>query len=159
MERSSKREEKSESSLCLSSALLILRSGDNTRRMLREKLERKGFSKESVEYAIERVCAAGLINEERLFTRYAQYLAEKKCLGPIRVRQEIARRFDKEIVEMMIADALAEIDFSSIAQRVAEKQKNRDMDFTVRKLRRLGFYTEHIRYAVKMIRNNFTEEA
>ena len=153
-----KREEKSESEICLSAALLILKSGDNTRRMLREKLTRKRFSTESVDYAIERVCAAGLINEERLFERYVLFLAEKKHFGPLRIRAELARRFDREIISMLFEKVTEEIDFSLFALEFAEKQKNKDIAYLAARLKRQGYYSEHIRYALKETRKEITEE-
>lgn len=153
-----KKEEKTESERCFSSALLILKSADNSSKMLREKLSRKGYSAESIEYSLEKARGAGLVNDERLLKRYVLFLAEKKFFGPLRIRAELARRFDREIISDLFCEATEEIDFSLYAYAFAEKQKNKDINSLAARLKRQGYYSEHIRYAVREIRKTIMEE-
>ncbi len=139
--------EKSENELCLSAALLIIRSGENTKRMIREKLLRKEFSKEAIGFALEKAESAHLIDDKRLLFSYVRNLSEKKLYGPYRIKLEVQKRFDKDAF-IYIEDALEEADFFEGAKKLYDKNRSKDKEFIIRKLSRHGFNKEHIKYAL-----------
>ena len=77
----------------LSSAYRILQSGANSRKMLREKLVKKGFSVDEANEAIALCEAQGFLAEKKLFLAHASYLAEKKRFGRRRIRLELMKKF------------------------------------------------------------------
>ena len=143
--------ERSEEEICLSSALLIIRSGENTERMIREKLIKKGFSKDAVTYALERVRAASLTDDRRLLFTYVSNLAKRKLYGPYRIKLEVMKRFDRDICDSFLEDALSEEDFFESAKKLCYQNRGKDREFIARKLSRCGFYSDHIRYVLKSL--------
>ena len=149
-----KKSEKSEKENCLSSALMIIRSGENTERMIREKLIRKGYSKEAIEYSFEKIKAVSLTDDKRLLYSYVKTLGEKKLYGPLRIKLEVLKKFDKDIISDYFEDALSEVDFFEAAKRLYEKNSTKDRDFIIRKLARCGFLRDHIKYALNSIQKD-----
>ena len=62
-------------------AFNVLAYGDNTARMLEEKLKNKGFSQESIEFSVNYMRQRGYINEMRYLRRLVDQLANQKYYG------------------------------------------------------------------------------
>lgn len=132
-------------------AMRILAVGDNSSKMLREKLAKKGFEREEIEDAIARLEAVGYVNDRRLATRWGELLAERKCCGAYKVRMELFRRFDREVVDYVMDELAENVDFTSIARSYAVKNAKRGREAIIRRLRYQGFTVSEIRSAVEGI--------
>ena len=133
----------------LSAAYRILQSGANSRKMLREKLLKKGFSKDEIAFAIETCENQGFLNERRLFLAHTEFLARKKHFGKRRVRMELLKKFDRTSVDAFFDEAIEEIDFLEIAKAEAEKGNHRGKRYVVSRLSTLGFSSHEIYEAVE----------
>ncbi len=135
----------------LSAALRILQCGANSKKMLRDKLLKKGFSKDDVERAILFCEEQSLLHEQRLFSAHTAYLAEKKHFGKSRLRLELLKKFDRQSFDDFFDEAIAEIDFSHYARIEAEKSARRGKGYVVSRLRTLGFSAHEIYEALETV--------
>lgn len=119
-------------------ALKILAAGANSKKMLREKLIRKGYPAEEAEVAVEEMDALGFIGEVRLLESYVNVLA-RRSYGVLRIRAELIRKFDRDILESHLDALLEEIDFITPATALAEKNAHRGREYVIGKLRRQGY--------------------
>lgn len=119
-------------------ALKILAAGANSKKMLREKLIRKGYPAEETEAAVEEMDALGFIGEVRLLESYVNVLA-RRSYGVLRIRAELIRKFDRDILESHLDALLEEIDFITPATALAEKNAHRGREYVIGKLRRQGY--------------------
>ncbi len=71
------------------SGLNILSYGDNSRKALGRKLVSKGFCKEYVEAALDRLEEYGYVNDERYAQNLAQKLLDSKHMSPGAIKQEL----------------------------------------------------------------------
>lgn len=133
------------------SAMRILAMGDNSTKMLREKLTKKGFAREEIEEAIMHLCEIGYVNDRRLAMRWGELLAERKCCGAYKVRMELFRRFDREVVDDVMDELEESVDFAEIARDYATKNAKRGREAIIRRLRYQGFTVSIIRSAVEGI--------
>ena len=134
-----------------SSALRILQSGANSSRMLRDKLSRKGYTREEIEDALDEVKTAGLVDDRRLLFAHAEYLASRKYYGKRRVYMELLRKFDRSLVDIYLEEALEEIDFSSYCLDLAQKNRGKGKDALLAKLSRQGYAASEIRSALSQL--------
>ena len=134
-----------------SSALRILQSGANSSRMLRDKLTRKGYTREEIEDALDEVKTAGLVDDRRLLFAHAEYLATRKYYGKRRVYMELVRKFDRSLVDTYLEEALEEIDFSSYCLALAQKNRGKGKDALLAKLSRQGYDASEIRSALSQL--------
>ena len=134
-----------------SAALRILQSGANSSRMLRDKLTRKGYSKEEIEEALDEVKTAGLVDDRRLLFAHAEYLAARKFYGKRRVYMELVRKFDRSLVDTYFEEALAEIDFSSYCSDLAKKNRGKGKEALAAKLSRQCYTASEIRFALSIL--------
>lgn len=132
----------------LSLAYRILQSGANSRKMLRDKILKKGFSQSEAEDAIALCEKQGFLNEKRLFFAHCEYLAHKKHFGKRRIRLEMLKKFDRESVEEFFDEATEEIDFSHLATQEAAKCAHRGKRYAVSRLHTLGYTSHEIYEAV-----------
>lgn len=130
-------------------AMSILACGDNSQRQIREKLEKRGYEQDEIADALAMLKKKRYLRDDELMERYAAALSNKRMYGPCRIKMEMLRRFDREVVENYFEDAIGEIDFDAVALKVLEKSEDRDREHRVRRLRYLGFTTEQIRKAMK----------
>lgn len=78
----------------------LLRFGDMTKAMLKNKLRQRNFSAVAAERAAEHLALIGALNEERFAKRALSYYLEKKHYGRSRIESEMyAKGFDREAVE------------------------------------------------------------
>lgn len=129
-------------------AMRILAVGDNSRRMLAEKLSRKGYPPAQISVALSALEEKGYVSDARLMARYAESLARGKFYGAYRIRLEIARRFDRDSVDRYLAASLAPIDFAANAAAFAKKFAPRGRDYLLRRLHALGYTGPEIRKAL-----------
>ena len=97
----------------LRSAFNILDYGDNTERKLREKLARKGFAPDAVDFAVGYVASVGLLDDARYLADFVDRLARVKLYGKRRIVNEaFARGFPRELIESFDFDGY---DFPALA--------------------------------------------
>ena len=125
-------------------ALDLIALADHSSRMMREKLIRKGYSREEVNEAVGRLCREGYINDGKLLHSYVGFLANRKCYGRPRIRLASREKFDAEIIENGLEEALEEQSFLENALKYAEKYKGKGKDYMVRRLKYLGHSTHDI---------------
>lgn len=132
-------------------AMTILACGDNSEKMLREKLTRKGYTPSEIGGALDVLREKRYICDQRLMERYASSLARKKYYGGYRIRLEVQRRFDREVVEEYFEDAIREIDFFAQARAFVEKNcSHMDREKLILRLRALTYTPAQIRAALSL---------
>ncbi len=138
---------------CRSLALAYERSAPHSAKMLREKLKRKGFGNTEIEAVFGEMRRAGVLNEEKMLVNYASYLADRKFFGKIRIRTELLRKFDREVVSEYFEEAVEEIDFKENARNLAEKYGKRGggkpPEAIARYLSSHGYAANEIAYAIR----------
>ena len=132
----------------LSAAYRILQSGANSRKMLRDKLMKKGFSKDEANTAIAFCEKEGLLHEKRLFVAHTEFLARKKHYGKSRIFRELLLKFDRQTVEDYFDEAISEIDFEAYANAEAERSCHRGKRYVQSRLHTLGYSSHEIYEAV-----------
>ena len=144
-----KAEEPSDRAAATSSAFRILQSGANSKKMLREKLLKKGYPKGECEAAIEECVALGFIKDGELLVAHTAFLAKRKHFGKSRIRMELLKKFDRETVEDYFTEAIGEIDFLKNAREEAVKLLHRGKAYLVRRLYLLGYSSSEVYEALK----------
>lgn len=138
----------------VTAALNILGFADNTEKKLREKLLRKKFDRDAVDYAVDYVKRIGALNDSRFIEREATRIAEQKLYGKRRMVQELyAKGFSREDISSL---DLSEIDFPALCAKRIIKIRTRFSD--PRKLYaalvRYGYTSSDIRTAQELIRDS-----
>lgn len=128
----------------LSAAYRILQSGANSRKMLRDKLMKKGFSRDSADSAIAFCESQGLLSEKRLLLSHTEYLARKKHYGRSRIRRELLQKFDRQSVDEYFGEAIEEIDFEAYAKEEAARVAHRGKRYVASRLSTLGYSAHEI---------------
>ena len=128
----------------LSAAYRILQRGANSRKMLREKLMKKGFSRSLADEAIAKCELQGLLHEKRLFMAHTEYLARKKHYGKSRLRLTLLQKFDRESFDEYFSEAIEEIDFLENAKIEAERVASRGKRYVLSRLQALGYSSHEI---------------
>jgi SOS response regulatory protein OraA/RecX len=147
------KEEKSEYDRALETALRIIMFGENSVRMMREKLIKRGYSTETSAVIIEKLCEKNLLCDSRLIEKTVASLAEKKFYGKGRIRIELLRKFDRESIEIYFEDAAAEIDFVSAAERFALKNYRSGRERLINAMRKRGYDSSEIKAALVAVKN------
>lgn len=134
------------------SALNILDYADNTERKLREKLARKGYSRDETDYAVEYAKKSGYLNEKRHLENAVYTIANHKLYGKRRIRAELYQKgFRIEDIDNI---DFSEIDFASNCAERIKKTVNRydDKNKLQAALLRYGFSYEDIKSAYRIIK-------
>ncbi|MBQ1222828.1 MAG: regulatory protein RecX [Oscillospiraceae bacterium] len=134
-------------------AMALLAISDMSERKLREKLAAKGFSKEEIYEAVEKLESEGYLSDDRLIENLVNYYSKKKFYGKYRIKLELLSKFDRESVDRAFDSACEVIDFRAFAAEFAQKEikKGTDREKLIRKLQRLGHDTPSIRGALSLI--------
>ncbi len=134
-------------------AIALLAISDMSERKLREKLAAKGFSKEEIYEAVEKLKGEGYLSDDRLIENLVNYYSKKKYYGKYRIKLELLSKFDRESVDRAFDNACEVIDFKAVAAQFAQKEieKGTDREKLIRKLQRLGHDTPSIRGALSTI--------
>ena len=138
---------------CADAALVLIRFSANSRKMLEEKLVKRGYAKNIVQIALNNLEKGGFINDKALLCAHAYRLATVKCYGKYRIRLELNRKFHKETVAKYIDCALEDVNFEENAEKLANKYEANGLEFVIAKLRRNGYTIQEIRYAVRNIKD------
>ena len=134
-------------------AMALLAISDMSERKLREKLAAKGFSKEEIYEAVEKLESEGYLSDDRLIENLVNYYSKKKYYGKYRIKLELISKFDRESVDRAFDSVCEVIDFRAFAAEFAlkETRKGTDREKLIRKLQRLGHDTSSIRGALALI--------
>jgi regulatory protein len=101
-------------------ALKMLGRRDYFRSELVERLGRKGFSDADIDGALARCDEIGLMDDDRLATRFVEFRAVSKGWGPRRLEAELRRRG-------------VEKDLASAAARLVPEDLRRALDTAIRR--------------------------
>ncbi len=134
-------------------AMRILAIADNSTRRLSEKLRRKGYAQEEIAEAVLLLSEKGYLNDHRLALRWGELLAERRCCGAYKVRMELLKQFDREIVDSVMTEIAETVDFQAIARKYAKKNAAKGRETLIRRLKYQGFSVSEIRLAVEGIPN------
>ena len=122
----------------LKSALNMLAYAECTEAALYEKLIKKGYSSDSVDFAVEYVISKGFLDEYRYLERFVDFLAVKKNFGKRRIAFEVyKKKFDREKASEL-PRLLEKYDFEEIAFNAAKKLHKPDREKLFASLMRLG---------------------
>ena len=144
--------------------LSLLDFGDHTKRGMCSKLRERGHDRESAEFAAEYLEGKRYIREDDYMRRLiAKYY--KKGYGPSRIKSELYKKgFDRELFSTVFEEECAELDFALPASEFIEKKGGlyalSDKDERQKlyaALMRRGFFLQHIRDAVEIIKNGTNE--
>lgn len=142
-------------------ALNFLSYRQRTAQEVRRKLAERGFSPETIEAAVGRLCAVGLVDDEAFVAAYVRDRLAHRPMGVRRMAQElylkgIPRDFAQPVIERVLQEEGA--DEWSLACRVVEKKRSTltlrpgDRAVVRRRLRdhliRRGFESRLVREAV-----------
>lgn len=112
-------------------ALRILGYGDNNARTLRDKLIRKGVSREVAGEAVERMVALGYIREGEQARRLAVGYAKRNLWGQRKIVSALtAKGYSPKDAETAVRDAAehGEIDFAEVKKALVRRCKARGME-------------------------------
>lgn len=141
----------------LRTASRILGYAECPPKRLREKLLARGYLAPEIEDALERLASAGLLDEDQMAMRRAEYLYRVKGYGPRRILPELRRLgFSSDAVSML---EFPEDTFDFAARAAVLLKKRRTVDRTaVAALERYGYTGEQIRHAIRIREQEESEE-
>lgn len=108
-------------------ALRLLAGREMSGARVRERLHARGFPSDAIEETVERLAAAGIIDDRRAARAAARTLVSVRQRGRHRVVRELEQLgFDKELARDTAQDVLADADESAVlAKVVASKLRGR----------------------------------
>ncbi len=134
------------------SALNMLAYSECTANHLEKKLLAKGYTTESVEYALEYVIKRGYLNEARYLERLFEQLAYSKLYGPHRIAVEVYKKgFSLSLVRVNLVEHLKDVDFSENCIKLARKNFRSDKNKLFEYLVRAGYSAGDASNAVKTV--------
>ncbi len=139
---------------CADAALVLIRFSANSRKMLEDKLVKRGFDKDVIKIALDNLENGGFINDKHLLCAHAYRLATVKLYGKYRIRLDLCRKFHKETVNKYFDEALEGISFEEYAEKLAVKYNSYGKSYVCAKLRRNGYSSQEIRYAVRDMKDD-----
>ena len=120
----------SEYRLACRHALRILEYGDNNARTLRDKLVRKGISREVAGEAVEKMVSLGYIREGEQARRLAVGYARRNLWGPRKIVSALsAQGYSTEDAERAVRDSeeAGEIDFREVRETLIKRCRSRGL--------------------------------
>lgn len=132
------------------SALNILDYADCTEKKLIEKLRRKGYDEDEIDFATAYAKKVGYLNDARLIANAVYGIANSKLYGKKRIIAELyTKGFRREDIE---AVDFSEIDFTENCAKRIRKTKNRysDIHKLYAALMRYGFSGSEIKEAMSI---------
>ena len=150
----------------VAAATNIMVFADNTEKNLRDKLERKGFSEASVDVAVEKLKAAGVVNDGRFMYSVVSYLADKKLYGKGRIKAELQKKgFERQLIAEQFEDCIGDIDFKKNCLMLIKKKRldkklteGKSADAVTAALARYGYGYSEIKYAYTRLLEEYQEE-
>lgn len=110
-------------------AIRILGYGDNNARTLRDKLTRKGISREIAAEAVERMVALGYIRESEQAKRLAVGYARRNLWGKRKIVSALtAKGYSREDAEAAVCEAEDEVDFAEVKKTLIKRCRARGME-------------------------------
>lgn len=107
----------------MASASNILVFADNTEKSLREKLARKGYDRELIDTAVNKLKEAGLVNDARLMKSFSEYFADKKLYGKARIKLELQKKgFDRQLIGEKFDETVQDVDFKENCLKLVRKK-------------------------------------
>ena len=141
------------------SALNMLAYSDCTANQLEKKLYAKGYSDESVEFAVSYVVQRGYLDEKRYLERYFEQLAYSKLYGLNRIALEIYRKgFSLSLVRDNLGELIKNVDFEANCIKLARKSKRTDRNKLYEYLIRAGHSGTNAAKTVKIVLNSMDTE-
>ena len=124
-------------------AVKILAVSDNTALSLFRKLTKKGFSRESAAYAVNRLVSEGLLDERRLLEKTVASLYEK-LYGPAYIKDALGRKMFSSESKKLACAIIDGLDFDKTARLYREKAEKdgKDEAKIYSELARRGFITD-----------------
>jgi regulatory protein len=123
-------------------ALRLLERRPHFRREVEQKLTRNGYERDEIAAAVARLAELGYLDDAVIARGHATVLAERRQLGALRIRQELARR---GAAPEAVATALDSLDPDSELERAREaarkwtRRRTGDAAALARHLDRKGF--------------------
>lgn len=151
-----KREEQSDSELRFRAALRtasnILGYAECPPERLRQKLKDRGYEETVIQDVLDRLTSAGLLDEEAMAARRAEYLYRTKGFGPRRIRPELQRLgFSRQAIDCLSFPE-EEFDFPSRGAALLRKRGEIDQK-ALAYLVRHGYTSDQIRRAVRILKD------
>lgn len=140
-------------------ALRYLGSRDRTERELRERLARRDCAPAAIDAAMERLTAAGLVDDESLARRYVEIRIADRPAGAIRLAQDLSRRgVERATIDRVLGEFADRIGTEATAvdllRRAAKRYRGLDSTTARRRmygmLARRGFDPETTARAVEI---------
>ena len=146
--------ERGENDRALRTAMNILAYAECTEKTLRQKLQDKGYSAESAEFAVDYMLKHRYLDEKRYLYRMVEYLGNTKLYGRRRIAVQVKQKgFSAQTLSEHLEAALARIDERENCRRALEKVKKSDPKKTVDALVRRGFLYGDIKAAMSEMHN------
>ena len=117
-------------------ALHILSYGDNSVRMLKQKLYTAGISRDIIDEVTEEMLALGYINSERQISRLVINEVTLHSFGPGKIIPKlVSKGYDRSEVQRVISELVSrgEIDFSAARAKLLRTKLTEDADDEERK--------------------------
>lgn len=125
----------------LNTALSLLSRRDHSVSELRLKLRRKGFEREEIDFALNRLTEMDYLDDTGFAEGLVRHCQHIRKLGPLRIRQELkSRGLSEEVVEKALAEYSDEAESiilrSSVESRI---RAGKSKDSIIRYLSGKGF--------------------
>ena len=117
-------------------ALNILSYGDNSERMLKQKLYTAGISRDIIDEVTEEMLSLGYINSERQISRLVINAVTLHSYGPGKIIPRlVSKGYDRAEVQRVISELVnrGEIDFSAARAKLLKAKLSDDADDEERK--------------------------
>lgn len=142
----------------LKTALNIVAYSPCTVRTLCDKLQRRGYDKNSIKSAVEYVYKNGYINEKELLFRTVA-LRAKQGYGKRRILMYLKQKsFLPEIIDDNFDDACAEVDFVAYCRARIRQMRTTSPDKILASLGRYGYEYSVIKQALREELDEETED-
>lgn len=110
---------KNQQAEALKIALKLITKKDRTEAEIKQKLERKGFSKEDIAETVQYLKQKGFLDDTK-FIQKAEKIAEDRFLGKMGLQNYLlSKGIDKELI-----DSIQDIDDLSLALKLIERKKH-----------------------------------
>lgn len=106
---------------------------------LRRKLREKGFAGAVIEDILDRLSGAGLLNEDKMAARRAEYLHRVKHYGPMRIERELIRLGFSEEAAGGVDLTGEDFDFEAKALLILQKSHYEEAAPAIRRLLSYGY--------------------
>lgn len=135
-------------------AVSYLSRRDHSAKELLLKLRQKGYG-ESAEYAVDKLCSEGYVDDERFARMYVRELINIKKYGRRRIEQELYRKgVDREIISFVLEEAdFGEDELCALINRKYLRllSDEKGIKKTVASLMRMGYSFSEIKSALNKI--------